>query len=450
MVLDRTEFTTWGGYGGLALRGRGDWTDTRLLLSDGTEHERLLGVDGDWLDLSGSIEGGEAGVLLLDHPHNHRHPVPWYASTKAATYGDEGWSNFANAAFLWHAPLEWEAAHAAAVPVPHRRARRHLGHRPLRRRVGALHGWLTARRSRAPSRRRTSASTTPRRPTAWPAARRTSTPRAPRPTGWSPAPARCRRSRPRGYEEVPLEPGAFVWFTPGTIHRLVNGGDLEILVLMQNAGLPEAGDMVITFPPEVLASAESYAAAATLPEDERTSFGTGDAARARRDLAVPDVQQAPRGDRSPATPRRCAPSTRRPPGSSSPTSPTGPKRWHDGPLQEVERTGDLLRALAEADPDHLADASVHRLPPPARRAPHGLLRHPRHLPPLSPTGGGRARPSASVDQRSDETAHERVISRWRSRNERSSSRFRRSQPVTSSLHLLVLQERQAGTMLSSV
>ena len=54
---------------------------------------------------------------------------------------------------------------------------------------------------------------------------------------------------------MPLEPGAFVWFTPGTIHRLVNGGDLEILVLMQNAGLPEAGDMVITFPPDVLADA---------------------------------------------------------------------------------------------------------------------------------------------------------------------------------------------------
>ena len=96
-------------HGGLALRGRGDWTDTRLLLSDGTTHDRLLGVEGDWLDLSGTVEGTEAGVLLLDHPQNHRHPVPWYASTKAATYGDEGWSNFANAAFLWHAPLEWPA-----------------------------------------------------------------------------------------------------------------------------------------------------------------------------------------------------------------------------------------------------------------------------------------------------------------------------------------------------
>jgi hypothetical protein len=109
VVLDRTEFTTWGGYGGLALRGRGDWTDTRLLLSDGSEHERLLGQPGDWMDLSGSIEGTEAGVLLLHHPGNPRHPVPWYASTRAATYGDEGWSNFANAAFLWDEPLAWPA-----------------------------------------------------------------------------------------------------------------------------------------------------------------------------------------------------------------------------------------------------------------------------------------------------------------------------------------------------
>jgi len=116
VVLDRTEFTTWGGYGGLSLRGRGDWTDTRLLLSDDTVHERLLGVPGDWLDLSGTIEGEQAGVLLLHHPSNERHPVPWYASTKAATYGDEGWSNFANAAFLWDSALEWPAG----TPLPFR------------------------------------------------------------------------------------------------------------------------------------------------------------------------------------------------------------------------------------------------------------------------------------------------------------------------------------------
>jgi hypothetical protein len=67
-----------------------------------------------------------------------------------------------------------------------------------------------------------------------------------------------------GFVETPLEKGSLVSFPPGTIHRLVNGGDLEIYVLMSNAGLPEAGDMVITFPPPVLADLARYAVAASL------------------------------------------------------------------------------------------------------------------------------------------------------------------------------------------
>jgi hypothetical protein len=114
VVLDRTPFTTWGGYGGLALRGRSDWTDTRLLLDDGKDHDRVLGVPSAWCDLSGTVDGATAGVLLLDGPDNPRHPVPWYGSTRAATYGDEGWSNFLNAAFLWDDPLEVRAGDALA------------------------------------------------------------------------------------------------------------------------------------------------------------------------------------------------------------------------------------------------------------------------------------------------------------------------------------------------
>jgi len=167
-----------------------------------------------------------------------------------------------------------------------------------------------------------------------------------------------------GFEETPLEPGTFAWFTPGTIHRLINAGELEILVLMQNAGLPEAGDMVITFPAEVLATAESYAAAATLPEDQRTSFGRGDAARARRDLAVPAFNKLRAATESgdPAPLRAFHEAAAR---LVQPQVAEWTERWRDGPLREVERTGDLLRALAEADPDHLAEASVHRLDPPA-------------------------------------------------------------------------------------
>ncbi|WP_238434262.1 cupin domain-containing protein [Micromonospora tarensis] len=68
-----------------------------------------------------------------------------------------------------------------------------------------------------------------------------------------------------GFRETPLRPGTVVWFEPGTVHRLVNRGALAIVVLMQNSGLPEAGDAVLTFPPEVLADPVAYAEAAALP-----------------------------------------------------------------------------------------------------------------------------------------------------------------------------------------
>ena len=52
-----------------------------------------------------------------------------------------------------------------------------------------------------------------------------------------------------GYAETPLVHGTIAWFSPGTVHRLVNlDGRLELYVLMSNAGLPEAGDMVLAFP----------------------------------------------------------------------------------------------------------------------------------------------------------------------------------------------------------
>jgi len=41
-----------------------------------------------------------------------------------------------------------------------------------------------------------------------------------------------------GHEVTPLAAGTVAWFTPGTIHRLVNEGDLRITVLMQNSACP--------------------------------------------------------------------------------------------------------------------------------------------------------------------------------------------------------------------
>lgn len=90
-----------------------------------------------------------------------------------------------------------------------------------------------------------------------------------------------------GFAETALVPGTVAWFSPGTVHRLVNrSGDLELYVLMSNAGLPEAGDMVLAFEPELLADADRYRAAAVLPAAASTSAGSAGPAAVRRDLAV--------------------------------------------------------------------------------------------------------------------------------------------------------------------
>jgi mannose-6-phosphate isomerase-like protein (cupin superfamily) len=169
---------------------------------------------------------------------------------------------------------------------------------------------------------------------------------------------------PRGFRELPLERGALVWFTPGTIHRLVNGdGALEIFVLMQNAGLPEAGDMVITFASELLDDPAAYAAAATLPEGERTSSGSGTAARARRDLGVEGFLglRAGLAQEGPGALARFYGQAAR---LVAPRVPAWRELVERGPAAALRATEAQLAALARDGGTHLSDASVHALPPP--------------------------------------------------------------------------------------
>ena len=82
-----------------------------------------------------------------------------------------------------------------------------------------------------------------------------------------------------GFERRPVTPGDAVCFTPGTIHRAINpNGDLVILVIMQNKGLPERGDVAVCFPHDTLSSEALYQQAMSVDDD-------GSAQR-RRDLAV--------------------------------------------------------------------------------------------------------------------------------------------------------------------
>ncbi|MFI6691339.1 cupin domain-containing protein [Streptomyces sp. NPDC050433] len=166
-----------------------------------------------------------------------------------------------------------------------------------------------------------------------------------------------------GFASTPLEPGALVWFTPGTIHRLVNEDGLRIVVLMQNNGLPEAGDAVLTLPPEHLTDPETYGRLVRVPEGteaEQAAF-----ARRRRDLAIEGFAALhaawDAGDEKPLLDfHRAAGALVRP------RLDDWRARWESGAAEAARQTGVQLDRLADADASHLADARVRARLPQAR------------------------------------------------------------------------------------
>ncbi|MFD5113621.1 cupin domain-containing protein [Streptomyces sp. NPDC058391] len=164
-------------------------------------------------------------------------------------------------------------------------------------------------------------------------------------------------------DTTPLEPGAVVWFTPGTIHRLVNEDGLRIVVLMQNNGLPEAGDAVLTLPPEYLTDPETYARAVRIPDASEAEQSA--AARRRRDLAIEGFLTLRTawecGDRQPLLDfHRAAAALVRPKVAH------WRARWEAGAAEAARQTGVQLDRLAAGDASHLAASRVHARRPAAR------------------------------------------------------------------------------------
>lgn len=188
-----------------------------------------------------------------------------------------------------------------------------------------------------------------------------------------------------GYAEHPLAPGAVLWFTPGTVHRLVTDGDLELLVVMQNAGLPEAGDAVLTFPPEVLADPAAYARAAALPAPGEIEAGPQDpaggpaelltaAARRRRDLAL-DGYFMLRREVVAHGPDALTPLYEAAAALVRGRAPGWTRLWRERALAQAERTGGQLAELAEGRAGHLAAAAVHHAVPTPSPRHHGMCGH---------------------------------------------------------------------------
>jgi len=122
-------------------------------------------------------------------------------------------------------------------------------------------------------------------------------------------------------------------------------------VIMANAGLPEAGDMVLTFPPEVLDDPGAYRRAAASPLDD-------DGVRVRRDLAVDGFLALRSGGQAALDEfhRRAA-------ALLAPLAADWREVWERGPKAEIERTGEQLARVAAGERGAMAEAAVESLPP---------------------------------------------------------------------------------------
>lgn len=160
-----------------------------------------------------------------------------------------------------------------------------------------------------------------------------------------------------------LARGDVVWFTPGTIHRALNDGGLHVLVVMQNGGLPEAGDAVMTFPKEHL-SPEGYSAAASILGPE--GMPSREQARQRRDLAVEGFTELLRQWES-GNHTALDDFYRQAAALVTPRLTEWRKLVEGGAAATVSASLEHIDALSRGDTTHLTHADVNRIPSPSEK-----------------------------------------------------------------------------------
>ena len=166
----------------------------------------------------------------------------------------------------------------------------------------------------------------------------------------------------KGFQEVPLKTGSLVWFTPGLIHRLINqDGSLEIYVVMENAGLPEHGDSLLTFASHHLKNEGAYLDAASLSSTGAVFANSEEAARRRRDLAVEGflaLRQAFEAEGVAALNAFYDQAVR----LMKSKEPQWRRLWEEGPASTIRRTERYLDALASGSGSYLSSGSVFEMP----------------------------------------------------------------------------------------
>lgn len=176
---------------------------------------------------------------------------------------------------------------------------------------------------------------------------------------------------PAGFESHELAEGDLLWFGPGTIHRLINTRDLDLLVVMQNAGLPEAGDAIMTFRPEAMRSPASYARAAALPGPEAGPEEIREAVDARRDAALRGYeylkQSAIDGDPAPLAQfhRQAVELVRD-------RVPQWREKWERSVAAQTLATADWMAGLERGEFAHFEQAATVRARPSGVRRGYGM------------------------------------------------------------------------------
>jgi mannose-6-phosphate isomerase-like protein (cupin superfamily) len=162
-----------------------------------------------------------------------------------------------------------------------------------------------------------------------------------------------------GFQRVELRPYEALLFTPGTVHRLINPNrDLEILVIMQNSGLPERGDNVVTFAEERLSSEDAYA--------DAMRVSSLDEAYRRRDRGVEGFLQLKAAfDTSPETGRTALERFYQHAAERTSVAQAGWRQIvEQGALAEAQTSLTQLDQLAQADTHYLLDNAVRLIQPP--------------------------------------------------------------------------------------
>jgi hypothetical protein len=124
LLLDRTPYTTWGGYGGLAFRAAPEVHGATYLLPDGQSTPNIAGQHYPWALMRAFVNANDEDKIsigMIDHPQNLRSPIPWNCRSEEKY-------NVMYAAFLFHEPMTLAKG----------------GHLTLRHRILYRDGWWDA------------------------------------------------------------------------------------------------------------------------------------------------------------------------------------------------------------------------------------------------------------------------------------------------------------------